>query len=66
MDQLLALCQVRAEKESDIKRLDSFLVLASQENSSLRRQLLAAGIAPDVILMDAAGGEADGRGGNGV
>ena len=38
-----------------MKRLDSFLVLASQENSSLRRQLLAAGITPDVILMDAAG-----------
>ncbi len=54
---------MRAEKTRDVDRLDSFLVLAGQENSSLRRQLLAAGITPDVIPVDGRGGAS--RGGAG-
>ena len=52
---LCPVVQVRADKDSELKRLDSFLLLASQENSSLRRQLLNAGLVPDVITADPAG-----------
>ena len=49
------LATLRHEQSSEIQRLDNFLVLAGQENSCLRRQLLSAGITPDVVNSDGTG-----------
>ena len=49
------LAGLKADSSAEIQRLDGFLVLAGQENTALRRQLLTAGIVPDVIHSDGTG-----------